>query len=491
MGYEIGRLTRIPLGYVGENATRTIEIDVSEWQAKWPDAMIAMTVQRPTEDDLYIPATEVEDGILKWEVVQSDVAIAGKGLAQVRAVDSGTGKVYISRVVGTIIEPSMRGTTDTTAPDKSEAWVDQVLGAVGRVEDLSEDINALINMTVNVNILPAGSDGYAEYADGVLTIYIPKGDKGETGSASAVTVNGVEGVDDNITLTGDDIPLAASDQTALSAAVVKRDRVANLLDNSDFTKPVNQRGGASYTGAAYGIDRWKGGTGTSSVTVTDQGVKFASNGSWNMIYQYFDAGLFGGKTLTFAACTSEGNLIVGSGVYPAARGETLIVADVDEETGLQLGFDTRHTYDGVRIAIADTAARDVTVRWAALYEGAYTADTLPTYQPKGYAAELMECKRYFLKVQGVSRLCGYCTTTQANMCLQLDVPMRVTPTLTVTSLDTIRAAGKNLTPTGASVQSMTDDSVRINVTYAADSAVVNQVGTWAVPVFTLSADIMP
>ena len=30
--------------------------------------------------------------------------------------------------------------------------------------------------------------------------------------------------------------------------------------------------------------------------------------------------------------------------------------------------------------------------WAALYEGSYTADTLPPYVPKGYAAELAQCR---------------------------------------------------------------------------------------------------
>ena len=35
------------------------------------------------------------------------------------------------------------------------------------------------------------------------------------------------------------------------------------------------------------------------------------------------------------------------------------------------------------------------VEWAALYEGSYTADTLPAYQPKGYAEELVECQRYY------------------------------------------------------------------------------------------------
>ena len=29
--------------------------------------------------------------------------------------------------------------------------------------------------------------------------------------------------------------------------------------------------------------------------------------------------------------------------------------------------------------------------WIALYEGEYTVDTIPEYQPKGYGAELAEC----------------------------------------------------------------------------------------------------
>ena len=43
----------------------------------------------------------------------------------------------------------------------------------------------------------------------------------------------------------------------------------NLLDNSDFTNPVNQRGQASYTMSAnggYTIDRWM--VGSSETTVT-------------------------------------------------------------------------------------------------------------------------------------------------------------------------------------------------------------------------------
>lgn len=43
----------------------------------------------------------------------------------------------------------------------------------------------------------------------------------------------------------------------------------NLLDNSDFTNPVNQRGKTSYTGSVYTIDRWKLWTNATSLTINN------------------------------------------------------------------------------------------------------------------------------------------------------------------------------------------------------------------------------
>lgn len=265
-----------------------------------------------------------------------------------------------------------------------------------------------------------------------------------------------------------DISVINTNMTMVEKAMWARSRVWNLLDNSDFRNPVNQREGASYTGAEYGIDRWTGGNDTSSVTVTDQGIKFTANGSWNMIYQYFDAGQLGGKTLTFAACTSEGNLIVGSGVYPTDRGETLIVADVDAETGLQLMFDTRHTYDGVRICLANTAALDVTVAWAVLYPGAYTAETLPAYQPKGYATELLECQRYFYPVPSQYNMSypAYAGSAQeARVTIQTPVPMRVTPSVSVVDATQIGVGASTAmkSATGLTVLSRDGNGVALSV----------------------------
>ena len=40
------------------------------------------------------------------------------------------------------------------------------------------------------------------------------------------------------------------------------------------------------------------------------------------------------------------------------------------------------------------------IRHPALYPGEYTAEPIPEYQPKGYAAELAECQRYYFSAQG-------------------------------------------------------------------------------------------
>ena len=71
-------------------------------------------------------------------------------------------------------------------------------------------------------------------------------------------------------------------------------------------------------------------------------------------------------------------------------------------TNLQSGinvfsFTASETADVLtRFAFFGTSAGDsIEVEWAALYEGEYTVETLPEYQPKGYGAELLECQRYY------------------------------------------------------------------------------------------------
>lgn len=132
----------------------------------------------------------------------------------------------------------------------------------------------------------------------------------------------------------------------------------NLLDNSDFTKPVNQREKTSYTGSIYSIDRWSSFYSACVVNVND-GYILIKNGSIN---QYVP---------------------VPNGVYSAFACN--IDGDIIE---LDISYSTSKDMMNVSIPAGEWL-------WACMYEGSYTADTLPPYVPKGYAAELAECKRYF------------------------------------------------------------------------------------------------
>ena len=80
-----------------------------------------------------------------------------------------------------------------------------------------------------------------------------------------------------------------------------------------------------------------------------------------------------------------------------------------------------------------TTKKSVSIVWAALYEGSYDASTLPAYQPKGYAAELAECQRYYQFIPEQTS-CAFSTTAQSNkyFASSTNFPqMRIAPTVTL------------------------------------------------------------
>ncbi|MBE5803781.1 MAG: hypothetical protein E7316_04640 [Clostridiales bacterium] len=265
------------------------------------------------------------------------------------------------------------------------------------------------------------------------------------------------------------------------SAISKRDRVFNLLDNSDFTAPVNQRSWLNKTQVAkssYFLDRWMAATGN-TITPTLSSHGLTADGEF---FQLIPKSGLVGKTLTAAVGLSDGTVLAKKGVVPADGTWSNFINTSVNGTNLLL---TNSSEDMLRFRIF---CNGNTVRWAALYEGEYTRTTLPPYQPKGYAAELIECMRYFRKIQGTGRATGFCTTSAAYMGLPLTIPMRIPPTLTVTDYGTLRVNGNNITPTGASISAATNDSLNIQLAFSTTSGIANHVGVWTSPVFTLSAD---
>ncbi|MBQ3141496.1 MAG: collagen-like protein [Clostridia bacterium] len=269
----------------------------------------------------------------------------------------------------------------------------------------------------------------------------PQGDKGDQGEPGPVGPAGPQGPK------GDTPTLEEIGAVPMSYAR----RVGapyNLLDNSDFRNPVNQRGnGAVTTKGSYPIDRWKysydGNTpiGSGGYDATNKYLYLVNtattSGNNTMIYQNIAAEKLrvGKYTIAFhqpeapvsfpMLAFANGGIIKTEFVAPNADGVSTMTFELTQTpTQLTVYFYARY-------------GTTVCVDWAALYEGEYNAETLPAYQPKGYGAELAECQRYFYKKTAGSTASAFLvghnfTTTQARFVVHHPCKMRITPTFSFT-----------------------------------------------------------
>ena len=241
----------------------------------------------------------------------------------------------------------------------------------------------------------------------------------------------------------------------------------NLFDNSDFRNPVNQRGQTEITGGwNYGIDRWKVSTTyeqnpNGSILITDNGL---SMGYWTDMMQFIPFEQLKSKTLTFAVCTENGvyayTMTLPESVPPAGSGGTYFGNGIWNDVIIMetVKFDDN---DSVMFRFRNAKTTNQLVYWAALYEGSYTADTLPQYVPKGYAAELAECQRYFWLCDNsyFSEGCGYAfSPTESRFMISTPQTMRISPTIIADNGNTTSYGikliinGTVLTPTSVSVR---------------------------------------
>lgn len=210
-----------------------------------------------------------------------------------------------------------------------------------------------------------------------------------------------------------DIAVLNTNFDLIDKAVGNGARGANLLVNSWFAIPIAQAGQNGMHGSnKYVCDRWLS---------LDKDATFA-NGCMtpgspvdqrlepNMISQT--------KTYTVAICLSDGTIKAASGTFASGFGSYALGV---------LCAGTSVPYVRINTGTA--------VRWAALYEGTYTADTLPAYVYKGYAAELAECQRYYLRIKnGRWQYCISSDTTHYFVGnFMFPTTMRVTPTITFDS----------------------------------------------------------
>ena len=218
----------------------------------------------------------------------------------------------------------------------------------------------------------------------------------------------------------------------------------NLLDNSDFRNPVNQRGITSQIGGGYGLDRWRA-DGSGTISVESTGVSL-TNLSFRQPVQ-LKAG-----TYTLAFHLSDGKTLGYVFKFDGSSTLNAINSSWNEMAGAYINYYKQATgVVMVQIVVAEGYTK--IVEWAALYEGSYDASTLPAYQPKGYAAELAECQRYYYqtwdgakpssgaKIPGIQIRHAIAASRLVNV--EFPVAMRITPTITLYTSDFIEGAVRN------------------------------------------------
>ena len=203
----------------------------------------------------------------------------------------------------------------------------------------------------------------------------------------------------------------------------------NLLDNSDFLNPVNQRGETSWNANGYTIDRWmiySEDTDKRTVSLSDSGLTCGYSG---VVRQIIPSNVVDYDLSTAAYTIIEWlapglKLVRHEGIYKNDNGNYVVTLD-------------KGTFTHV-----------------ALYEGIYENNT-PEYQPKGYAAELLECQRYFYAIPSSVAVSypGYIySTTQARITIQTPTVMRAVPSISVGAMGNLNLYdSKSNTVTGVSV----------------------------------------
>ena len=268
------------------------------------------------------------------------------------------------------------------------------------------------------------------------------------------------------------VDTAKAEANAYTDTAVRKAAPRNLLDNSDFRNPVNQRGNTSYIGG-YGIDRWKQWNSSSTIYVHDGYITVS------IIQQHIGVPIDFDTVYTFAAKKTDGTILCLTGTFNTK----------ENIGGLRLDYDTNT--DGTKKPyVSINAGGDYL--WAALYEGEYTAETLPEYQPKGYGAELAECMRYYQSIayprQIITRATG-----GFEALLITHAQMRAVPTATLISRpDWIRMANTHINVSDVEISSVAGGTVNtqlmVKFTTSADIT-SNSVGYLDTMRLTLSADL--
>ena len=233
-----------------------------------------------------------------------------------------------------------------------------------------------------------------------------------------------------------------------------------MLDNSDFTNPVNQRGERAYYANGYMIDRWV--NNGSAYNVAEHYMASGSPAGTKYIFQplEFSKVAKAGDTLT-ASANINGETISVTAEITAAKGAADVVSTSDGKA--YIGFSWNPADDRMYFRINDLIESGaVFLNWAKLEKGSVATP----YVPKGYGAELLACQRYYVPIGENTKFFGGIGTAGnvAFVGMILPVQMRVTPSFTSGLNVVLRTVQGEQNIHGPVISKMTENNLAFTIT---------------------------
>ena len=242
----------------------------------------------------------------------------------------------------------------------------------------------------------------------------------------------------------------------------------NLLDNTDFINPVNQRRQASYTGG-YCIDRWVVSNcvytvATRKLMLTPTGTaRAAANMQQAILWKRY---FVEGDIITVSA-KINGEIFSVSAAFPAPTGSAFPYAAVDISDDYELSLWRNTNQEHMSVVIqnkeGNSSQGTFTLDWIKLEKGSVATP----YVPKGYGVELAECQRYYVRYSGTDASSniavgvGTATATIVYVPLILPVCMRSVPT--VGGIYSLSDTSSSLPVTGTTVKNLCANSLYLSV----------------------------
>jgi hypothetical protein len=251
----------------------------------------------------------------------------------------------------------------------------------------------------------------------------------------------ISSIDSTLTKSG-----YAADAAETGKQIKRATTVLNLLDNSDFRNPVNQRGESSYKGTGgkvYTVDRWLTWS-TNTISIVNGGISVTANSSGGNghLQQYIHlSNIDVNKIYTAAAETIDGDICCVSGKFSEEFG-------VAEENNILCYTDTNNN-----IAIFQLGSG--TYKWAALYEGEYTAETLPPYVPKEESTEIAQSQLCWQWHNGAPIY----VPAYNNLTVYFPTPMRIAPTVILSSGNGVQCGLAHVTKNGFTLTNTSNNAI--------------------------------